>query len=145
MPSLHSLHVARRRVGDYDIGSIIGEGQFATVKSCYSTTQERTLAVKIIEKKKVNTLDSLKRIDNELDVLEELAGKHPGVLTLTEVLHGKSRLYMFTEKLDLDLFDFYDDHPNGVTESLGRLIILGIMEVRTSPENFCMKRNTMEK
>jgi len=31
-------------------------------------------------------------------------------------------------QLDLDLFDFYDDHPNGVTEQLGRLIIMGIMD-----------------
>ena len=44
---------------------------------------------------------------------------------------------MFTEKLDLDLFDFYDDHPNGVTETLGRLIILGIME----GVNFIHSRN----
>ena len=44
---------------------------------------------------------------------------------------------MFTEKLDLYLFDFYDDHPNGVTETLGRLIILGIME----GVNFIHSRN----
>ena len=57
------------------------------------------MAVKIIEKKKVTSLDSLRRIDNELEVLEELAGKHPGILTLMDVLHGKKYLYMFTEKV----------------------------------------------
>ena len=117
------------RVGEYEIGEIIGEGQFATVKSCFSEKKNRELAVKIIEKKKCRSFDAFKRIDNEIDVLEELARfDHAGVLSLVEVLHGQDHLYMLTEKLDLDLFDFYDDHPNGVTEHLGRLIIMGIME-----------------
>ncbi|GMI46071.1 hypothetical protein TrCOL_g2499 [Triparma columacea] len=117
------------KVGEYTVGEIIGEGQFATVKSCFSEKKNRTLAVKIIEKKKCRSFDAFKRIDNEIDVLEELASfNHPGVLSLVEVLHGQDHLYMLTEILDLDLFDFYDDHPNGVTEHLGRLIIMGIME-----------------
>ncbi|GMI23922.1 hypothetical protein TeGR_g7634 [Tetraparma gracilis] len=70
----------------------------------------------------------MRRIDNEIDVLRELAGTHPGIVTLEETLHGEKNLYIVTEKLDLDLFDFYDDHPNGVTEGLGRIIITGIME-----------------
>jgi len=31
-------------VGEYDIGEVIGEGQFATVKSCFSRKERRTLA-----------------------------------------------------------------------------------------------------
>lgn len=62
-------------------------------------------------------------------MLQELKEEHPGVLTLFEVIHAKDYLYMLSERLDLDLFDFYDDHPNGVTENLGRLIVMGIMEV----------------
>jgi len=94
------------------------------------------LAVKIIEKRKVKTFDSLKRIDNEIDVLQDVSGCHPGILKLLEVHHGKKFLYMVTEKLDMDLFDFYDDHPNGVTEELGRLIITGIMR----GVEFCHKK-----
>ena len=115
-------------VGGYDIGDILGEGQFATVKSCFNKETRSSLAVKIMTKAKVRSFESLKRIDNEIDVLQQLAGTHPGILNLVDVMHGQKYLYMFTEKLDLDLFDFYDDHPNGVTENLGRLIIMGIME-----------------
>ena len=98
------------------------------VKSCYDEKTRQTLAVKIIIKSRVQSYSALSRIDNELDVLRELAGGHPGVLNLVDVRHGPSCLYIVTEKLDLDLFDFYDDHLNGVTEDLGRLIVLGIME-----------------
>lgn len=57
--------------------------------------------MKMIEKKKCKSFDAFKRIDNEIDVLEELAGiDHPGILSLVEVLHGRDNLYMLTEKVN---------------------------------------------
>jgi serine/threonine protein kinase len=147
------------RVGDRELGELLGEGQFATVHSCHNPKRpkERSLAVKIIKKHKIKTFESLKRLDNEVDVLRELAkDQHPGVLKLIEVLHGTRCLYMFTERLDLDLFDFYDDHPNGVSENLGRLIVQGIIEAVAfihdkqiahrdlKPENILLRRHWTE-
>ena len=40
-------------VGDYSLGELLGEGQFAQVRSCKEGDSERTLAVKIIKKDSV--------------------------------------------------------------------------------------------
>jgi hypothetical protein len=127
-------------IGGKLLGPVLGSGEYAVVRECYCPTKRKTLAIKIIDKKKIRTLSALTRLDTELDVLKEFATiktkESDGVLKLMDVMHTRNALYIITERLDRDLFDLYGDHPNGLTDSLARLIISGIL----SGLEFCHNR-----
>lgn len=92
------------RIGDYVLGNILGEGQFALVRAIERrrTTTERhkevaqgngsemhgggslaEQAAKIVNKAGVVSLTTLRRVDNEIAVLRLL--DHDGVMRLHEV------------------------------------------------------------
>lgn len=114
------------RVGNYDIGEQLGEGQFASVKNCKRDGDEVEYALKIIDKGKVANFTNLTRISNEIGNLMFL--KTPFIINCVEVVHTNSKLYILTEKSGMDLFDFFDENPGGVTESMARDIIGSVLK-----------------
>lgn len=57
-------------IGGKLLGPVLGSGEYAVVRECYCPTKRKTLAIKIIDKKKIRTLSALARLDTELDVLK---------------------------------------------------------------------------
>lgn len=131
------------RLGAYNLGHMLGEGQFATVKSCavsrsradeYGFMAEdhshidpgREYAMKIIEKDKIQNLHSLKRMSNEISILYEL--RNPHIVTVVDVIQTGKCLYIVTEKGGEDLFEFFDEHPDGVPEDWARKIMGKILK-----------------
>ena len=114
------------RIGDYNIGELLGEGQFADVKLCTHIKTNQKLAVKVLQKSKVVTLSNLKRIQTEISVLKKL--DHPNIVTLVNVIHSPQCIYVMTELGGNDLFDFFDINPSGVQGDVAREIVLGIVE-----------------
>jgi len=125
-------------VGKYGIGALLGEGQFATVRSCWladedvdttgSSQQKRSQhqwAMKIIKKERITTFASLKRVSNEIEILRTLHS--PFVVGLHDVIQTNAMLYIVTEKGGADLFEFFDEHPEGVPEAWAKDIISGIL------------------
>ena len=101
------------RVGNYAVGSMLGEGQFATVRSCHLLGKEDNLhALKVIKKDRIITFTSIKRVSNEIDILRKL--KSPFIVSIVDVIQTKSKLYMITELGGADLFEFFDEHSQGV-------------------------------
>lgn len=111
-PIDHDVIESPTRIGNYIIGDILGEGQFASVhaiNTCFSTKPENfekaaasslkdehvlecteikdssplQRAVKMIDKARVVSLTTLRRVDNEIAVLRLL--HHEGVMKLHEV------------------------------------------------------------
>ena len=113
------------RIGDYTIGPVLGEGQFADVKLCTQMVSKKQLAVKVLRKSKVVTLCSLRRIQTEINVLRKL--EHPNIVTLVNVIHSPKSIYVMTELAGKDLFDFFDANPMGVRGRTAREIVLGIV------------------
>ena len=111
-------------VGDYNIGEKLGQGKFATVKVCYDNTikVKKVLAIKIIKKDKITSFTGLKRLSNEIDILKSL--NSPYIISLTNTIHTKSNFYIITEKGSSDLFDFFDENPEGVSEEWAKEIFL---------------------
>jgi serine/threonine protein kinase len=125
------------QVGKYSVTDMLGEGQFAIVYSCHATAGPipsssslspsvgNDLAIKVINKERITSFSSLRRVSNEISILKSL--NCPFVIKILDVIHTKTKLYIITEKGGQDLFEFFDEHPDGVNESWAQEITAGIL------------------
>lgn len=113
-------------VGDLELGDKLGEGQFATVHACIKPGDEKEYALKIIKKERILSYASLVRVSNEIDNLKLLKSQY--VVNVCEVMHTATKLYIVTEKGGFDLFEFFDEHQDGVSEPWAKEIIAAIMK-----------------
>ncbi|GMH68900.1 hypothetical protein TrST_g3181 [Triparma strigata] len=118
-----SVFESSTRIGDYTIGGLLGEGQFADVKLATSSKNHK-LAVKIMRKDRVHSVQALKRIHNEIAVLRK--ADHENIVKFHDVILSTKFVYLFVEQGGDDLFDFFDKHLKGVDHRTAREIILGI-------------------
>eukprot|EP01038_Epipyxis_sp_PR26KG_P006770 gene6770-9273_t len=114
------------KVGNYHVGEMLGEGQFATVKSCILDGTQDEYALKIIKKERITSFTSLTRVSNEIESLKLLKSKY--IIGINEVIHTKQVLYIITEKGGYDLFEFFDEHPDGVPEVWAKQILTCILK-----------------
>lgn len=92
------------RLGKYELGRILGEGNFGKVKLARNTDSGQLFAVKIIEKNKIIDLNNADQIKREISTLKLL--KHPNVVRLYEVLASKTKIFMVLEFVNGgELFD----------------------------------------
>lgn len=90
-----SIFESSTRIGDYTIGELLGEGQFADVKLATSSKSSRTLAVKIMRKDRVHSVQALKRIHNEIAVLRK--ADHENIVKFHDVILSTKYVYLFGE------------------------------------------------
>ncbi|KOM33366.1 hypothetical protein LR48_Vigan01g292200 [Vigna angularis] len=83
------------RLGKYELGRTLGEGNFGKVKFAKNTDSGQPFAVKIIEKNKIIDLNITNQIKREIAALKLL--RHPNVVRLYEVLASKTKIYMVLE------------------------------------------------
>lgn len=119
-----------KQIGHYGVGGVLGEGQFATVCTCWKGVERRPdsveYALKTIKKERITTFNSLRRVSNEIKTLRKL--RHSDfVITIIDVIHTQKHLYIVTEKGGVDLFEFFDEHSEGVPENWALEIIGGVL------------------
>lgn len=83
------------RLGRYELGRTLGEGNFGKVKFAQNLDSGLPFAVKILEKSRIIHLNITDQIKREIATLKLL--KHPNVVRLHEVLASKSKIYMVLE------------------------------------------------
>ncbi|XP_061343251.1 CBL-interacting serine/threonine-protein kinase 1 isoform X2 [Gastrolobium bilobum] len=83
------------RLGKYELGRTLGEGNFGKVKFARNTESGQPFAIKIIEKNKIIDLNITDQIKREIATLKLL--KHPNVVRLCEVSASKTKIYMVLE------------------------------------------------
>ena len=106
------------RLGKYELGKTLGEGNFGKVKLAKNTDSGQFFAVKILEKNKIVNLNNTVQIKREISTLKLL--KHPNVVRLYEVLASKSKIYMVLEYVNGgELFDKISSKGK-LTEAHGR-------------------------
>ncbi|KAG2315822.1 hypothetical protein Bca4012_066669 [Brassica carinata] len=92
------------RLGKYELGRTLGEGNFGKVKFAKDTVSDRPFAVKIIDKSRISHLNFSLQIKREIRTLKML--KHPNIVRLHEVLASKTKIYMVMEcVMGGELFD----------------------------------------
>jgi len=86
----------------YHIRHIVGDGNFAVVRVCYSRTSRKEYAVKIIDKAKCQGKEHM--IESEISILSSIS--HPNIIQLHEVFDFSSEKYLVMEFVSGgDLFD----------------------------------------
>ncbi|KAL4203000.1 hypothetical protein AMTRI_Chr02g266330 [Amborella trichopoda] len=83
------------RLGKYELGRILGEGNFGKVKYAKDVDSGQSFAVKILEKQRILQLDISEQFKREIGTLKLM--KHPNVVRLYEVLASRTKIYMVLE------------------------------------------------
>lgn len=84
------MPAAQEQVGNYQLSGRLGEGTFGTVlKATHRIAGER-VAVKVLEKKRMQQAEDIERVGREIAILKML--KHPNVVRLWYASQPKSRL-----------------------------------------------------
>ncbi|KAI4888232.1 hypothetical protein NFI96_027966 [Prochilodus magdalenae] len=86
----------------YQVGKVIGDGNFAVVKECVERATGQEYALKIIDKAKCSGKEHL--IANEVAILRRV--RHPSIIMLIEEVDTPTELYLVMELVKGgDLFD----------------------------------------
>ncbi|XP_070000793.1 serine/threonine-protein kinase SIK3 homolog isoform X2 [Penaeus vannamei] len=91
-------------VSDYQIEKTIGKGNFAVVKLATHTITKSKVAIKIIDKTKIDA-ENLRKILREIEILKKL--RHPYIIRLYEVMETERKIFLVTEYASYgELFDY---------------------------------------
>ncbi|XP_038894384.1 CBL-interacting serine/threonine-protein kinase 23-like isoform X1 [Benincasa hispida] len=95
LKSASSSNVGRTRVGKYELGRTLGEGNFAKVKFARNSETGENVAIKILDKEKVLKHKMISQIKREISTMKLI--RHPNVIRMFEVMASKSKIYIVLE------------------------------------------------
>lgn len=88
-----SVLIPKEVVTKYQIGTNIGDGNFAVVYECLNRQNKMPVALKIIDKTKCKGRESM--IANEVAILKRIS--HPNIIRFIDQFDYTDELYLFTE------------------------------------------------
>ncbi|KAJ7947372.1 Non-specific serine/threonine protein kinase [Quillaja saponaria] len=86
---------SRTRVGKYELGRTLGEGNFAKVKFARNIQNGEHVAIKILDKEKVLKHKMIAQIKREISTMKLI--RHPNVIRMYEVMASKTKIYIVME------------------------------------------------
>ncbi|XP_033492757.1 serine/threonine-protein kinase DCLK3 [Epinephelus lanceolatus] len=132
----------------YEIGRVVGDGNFAVVRECRRRDNGQTLAVKIVERSKLIGREHM--MQNELSLLGSLC--HPRIVRLFAHHHTHTHLYLVMELVSGgDLFEAISERGkfpeaeaglmvSDVSEALNYIHCKSIVHRDLKPENLLIER-----
>ncbi|XP_022140022.1 CBL-interacting serine/threonine-protein kinase 23-like isoform X2 [Momordica charantia] len=90
-----SSNGGRTRVGKYELGRTLGEGNFAKVKFARNPETGENVAIKILDKEKVLKHKMIGQIKREISTMKLI--RHPNVIRMIEVMASKTKIYIVLE------------------------------------------------
>ena len=95
----------KKKICDFIIKQVIGEGTFATVRLAINKQTGEEVAIKIMEKSRIVQKEDKIRIDREIKVLKNL--RHPNIVHLYSVIETEEKIYLIMEYAKgKELFDY---------------------------------------
>ncbi|XP_053323402.1 serine/threonine-protein kinase DCLK3 [Spea bombifrons] len=134
----------------YEIGRVIGDGNFAVVKECRPRKVNMEYAMKIIDKSKLKGKEYI--IDNEVRIIKCLS--HPNIVRLLDNYETETEIYLIMEYIKGgDLFDAitesvkFTEHDAAfmladLCEALLYIHNKNIVHRDVKPENLLVQHNT---
>ena len=93
-----------KNVGHYLIEKPIGEGTFGKVKEGTHILTGEKVAIKILEKDKIQDMSDVERVSREIHILKIV--RHPNIIQLYEIIETSKQLYLIMENAENgELFD----------------------------------------
>ncbi|XP_075443172.1 SNF-related serine/threonine-protein kinase [Ascaphus truei] len=104
--------------GLYDLDKTLGRGHFAVVKLARHVFTGEKVAVKVIDKTKLDTL-ATGHLFQEVRCMKLV--QHPNIVRLYEVIDTQTKLYLILELGDGgDMYDYIMKHEEGLSEDLAK-------------------------
>ncbi|KAF4103538.1 SNF-related serine/threonine-protein kinase isoform X1 [Onychostoma macrolepis] len=104
--------------GLYDLDKTLGRGHFAVVKLARHVFTGEKVAVKVIDKTKLDTV-ATGHLFQEVRCMKLV--QHPNIVRLYEVIDTQTKLYLILELGDGgDMFDYIMKHEEGLNEELAK-------------------------
>lgn len=104
--------------GLYDLDKTLGRGHFAVVKLARHVFTGEKVAVKVIDKTKLDSL-ATGHLFQEVRCMKLV--QHPNIVRLYEVIDTQTKLYLILELGDGgDMYDYIMKHEEGLSEDLAK-------------------------
>ena len=139
-------------IRDYIIGGIIGKGSFGEVKLATNRITGEQVAIKILEKSKLNTLELQNRSKLEIHTLKKLM--HPNIAKLYRVIDSNEKIYLIMEYANnYELFNYINNKKklseyeasyifSQLISAVEYMHILGVIHRDIKPENILLHLNS---
>ena len=140
-----------KKIGDYILFDQIGMGTFSKVTRAFHLITEQTVAVKILDKEKIEDEIDIERIIREIEILKSI--HHPNIAQMYETYSTIHNFYLMMEYVSGgDLFDYITSHNylserkscyffRQIISVLDYLITLGISHRDIKPENILLNES----
>lgn len=127
------------RIGRYMLGETLGVGTFGKVKVANHELTGHKVAVKILNRNKISSLDVAEKIKREIQILKLF--RHPHIIKLYEVISTPTDIFMIMEYVSGgELFDYIVKHGKS-SEQEARLFFQQI----TSGVDYCHRHKVVHR
>ena len=112
------------KIGDYEIIKTIGEGTFGKVKLAKNIPTNELVAIKILEKAKLNDKEDLNNIMKEIKFLKTF--NHINIISLYEIIETEMNYYIIMEYAENELFSYIVE-KNYLNEEIASFFYIQIL------------------